>query len=350
MEIIKYNELSNRKRNLVSLSIFKMKDGYRNFNIYLNYLQKILNYFRENKNLSLDLRIYFDESCHKEINKFISENRNIEFYKFNYPPLRIGEFHNGTFGTLARLLPIFNNQHNYSKDYDYVWIDDIDISPENIQDEQIDYLYANNINTFYSSLFCYYKPWNNVKYGKYNLNFPLITNIKIPLSIFNKYINDVSIGTYKNVISSILEYRKDRYKYNYDIKFPYGMDEYFTNNIIFENLCNKITFVRYDIEISRILTKILYTKVLDPKDKEILKLLLKLSESSYKNTDLKVKKEINNTFIKLFNKIDKNKMQSYFDSITELNEMNCVNEFYDFINKYKIDDINNFYVIVKIKL
>ena len=33
----------------------------------------------------------------------------------------------------------------------------------------IDYLYKNEINTFYSSLFCYYKPWNNVKYEKYNL-------------------------------------------------------------------------------------------------------------------------------------------------------------------------------------
>jgi len=350
MEITKYNEISSRKRNLVSLSIFKMIDGYRNFNIYLNYIQKILNYFKQNKNLSLDLRIYFDYSCENEIKKFISQNPMVEFYKFNYPPLRIREFHNGTFGTLARLLPIFNDQHNYSKDYDYIWIDDIDISPENIKDEQLDYLYDNNINTFYSSLFCYYKPWNNVKYGKYNLNFPLITNIKIPLWIFNKYINDIAIGTYKNVISSILEYRKDRYKYKYDIKFPYGMDEYFTNNIIFNELCKKITYVRYDIEISRILTKILYTKILESRDKEILKTLLKISETSYKNTDLKIKRELNNTFIKLFNKLERNKMDKYFSATTELNEINCVNEFYEFINQYKIDDINNFFVIVKIKL
>ena len=199
-------------------------------------------------------------------------------------------------------------------------------------------------------MFCYYKPWNNVKYGKYNLNFPLITNIKIPLWIFNKYINDVAIGTYKNVIDSILEYRKDRYKYNYDIKFPYGMDEYFTNNIIFNELCKKITYVRYDIEISRILTKILYTKILESRDKEILKTLLKISETSYKNTDLKIKRELNNTFIKLFNKLDRNKMDKYFSATSELNEINCVSEFYEFINKYKIDDINNFYVIVKIKL
>jgi hypothetical protein len=350
MEIIKYNTIQNRKRNLVSLSIFKMIDGYRNFNIYLNYLEKILNYFKQNKSLSLDLRIYFDHSCENEIKKYIDQNPLVEFYKFNYPPLRIGEFHNGTFGTLARLLPLFNDQHNYSKDYDYVWIDDIDISPENIQDQQIDYLYKNEINTFYSSLFCYYKPWNNVKYEKYNLNFPLITNIKIPAWIFNNYISNIATGKYKNIVDSILEYRKDRYKYNYDIKFPYGMDEYFTNNIIFTQLCEKITFVRYDIEISRILTKIYYTKILEPKDKEILKSLLKLSETSYKNTNIKIKKEINNTFIKLFNKIDRNKMQKYFNATTELNEMNCVNEFYDFMNKYKIDDINNFFVIMKIKL
>jgi len=43
-------------------------------------------------------------------------------------------------------------------------------------------------------------------------------------------------------------------------------------------------------------------------------------------------------------------MEKYFNATTELNEMNCVNEFYEFINKYKIDDINNFYVIIKIKL
>lgn len=346
MEITKYNEIFKRKKYLVSLSIFKMIDGYRKFDIYMNYIKRILNYFK-NKKLIYDLRIYFDHSCEKYIFNLINENKNIsfiEFYKYNYQPLRIDEFHNGTFGTLSRLLPIFENE------YDYVWIDDIDINPENINNEQLEYMIKNNINTFYSSLFCYLKPWNNEKYGKYNLNFPLITNIKIPIEIFNRYINDIKNDKYKNIVEKILEYRQDRYKYNYDIKFPYGMDEYFTNNIIFNFLCSKKTFIKYDYDIARLLKKIYHTKKLDTKDHEIIKSLLDLGETSYKNSDHKIKAEINNTFIKLFNKLEKNKIIKYLDTKEDNNEITCVREFYEFLNNNSIDDINNLYKIIEIKL
>ena len=49
MEIIKYNEISHRKKNLLSLSIFKIKGPYRPFEKYIRFLDRILNHTHNNK-------------------------------------------------------------------------------------------------------------------------------------------------------------------------------------------------------------------------------------------------------------------------------------------------------------
>ena len=43
-------------------------------------------------------------------------------------------------------------------------------------------------------------------------------------------------------------------------------------------------------------------------------------------------------------------MKNYFNATDDFNELNCVNEFYEYINQSKIEDINNFYTLIKIKL
>ena len=83
---------------------------YRSFDKYINYLKNLINNFYDKaKNENFDMRIYFDNSCKNEIKSLIEKYKQVEFYKYNYQPLRIGEFHNGTFGSIIRLLPIFNN-------------------------------------------------------------------------------------------------------------------------------------------------------------------------------------------------------------------------------------------------
>jgi hypothetical protein len=310
---------------------------YRSFDKYINYLKNlIINFYDKAKNENFDMRIYFDNSCKNEIKPLIEKYKHVEFYKYNYQQLRIGEFHNGTFGSIIRLLPIFDKNDS---SYDYIWLDDIDIHDLNFS--LMNTFINKSINTLTSSMFCYSKPWAN---NKYNLNFPIITDIKLDINILNKYLDDIVNNKYKNVIDKILTYREDKFKYDYDIKFPYGMDEYFTNNIIYNDLIKYNTYVSYQVEITPLLKSLSYTKGIDINYKEILKSLLDLHYLSYKTTDLKTIIKINNTYIKLFNKLDKQKLYSLIDEKSK----NCIKEYIDFLTKYDMKDINSFKYILKI--
>jgi len=338
MEIIKYNEIFKRKRNLISLSIFKIKGPYRPFEKYTNFLNNILKYLSpiiaEN---DFDVRVYFDDTCHKELQKIIDQFVNIEFYKFNYPPLKIGEFHDGTFGSLIRILPIFEIY------YDYIWIDDIDIPPENIDFKYMDFMHHNKIKTVFFSIFCYQRPW--IK-NKYNMNFPLITNIKLSKYIFMKFIEDISNRKFEKEVDQIKKYRSDRYVYDYPVRFPYGMDEYFTNYIIYDNLTkNMDTYLLYEINIARILKKVYYMNI-NAYDKDIIKQLIELQELNFKSHNVETNRNIINTFIKLFNKLKKDKLQEYIGNDYE---KGCLEEFYNFINQYNMKDINSIKLFVKLK-
>jgi hypothetical protein len=349
MEIIKYNEIYNRQKNLLSLSIVKMKGPYREFDKYTRALDRLLDH-TYNNTYGFDVRVYFDDSCHKEIESLINKYKNVEFFKFNYPPLRIGPYHDGTFGSLVRILPIFEEHPTYDKfkkiqeyQYDYVWIDDIDILPKNLNLNDINKEEIAGFNTYFLSIFCYYRPWIKPEHN-YNMNFPLVTNIKLRMNIFTKFLDDLANNRFKDVIERILKFRPDRYKYDYPVRHPYGMDEYFTNYIIYDNLTKYNTYVLYQTEVTPLLKSISYTKEIDDKYKEILKSLLDLHYLSYKATDLKTITKINNTYIKLFNKLDKQKLYSILDEEKKI----CIKEYIDFLKKYDMKDINNFKYIIKI--
>ena len=344
MEIIKYNEISNRKKNLLSFSIVKMIGPYREFDKYTRALERLLSHTHNNMN-GFDIRVYFDHSCSNELQLLINKYKDVEFYKFNYPPLRIGEFHDGTFGSLVRLLPIFEEHpiDDLGHKYDYVWMDDIDIPSKNLILSDINKKEIEGFNTYFLSIFCYYRPWIKPEH-KYNMNFPLVTNIKLRYHIFTKFLDDLANNRFKDVIERILKFRPDRYKYDYPVRHPYGMDEYFTNYIIYDDLTKYKTYVLYQVEITPLLKSISFIKGVDNKFKDILKFLLDLHYISFKAIDLKVITKINNTYIKLFNKLDKEKLYSILDE----DKINCIKEFIDFLNRYEMKDINNFKYIIKI--
>jgi hypothetical protein len=342
MEIIKYNEINTRKKHLLSFSIVKIIGPYREFSKYTNSLDRILDHTQNNTN-GFDVRVYFDNSCQAEIKPLINKFKKVEFFKFNYQPLRVGDYHDGTFGSLVRLLPLFEHHPDGAHLYDYIWIDDIDLLPKNLNLNDIDKKEIFGFNTYYSSLFCYSKKWIKQKHN-YNMNFPLVTNVKLDPRIFYKFIEDLANNRYKDVVEEILQYRPDRYKYDYPVRHPYGMDEYFTNNIIYNELTKYNTYVLYHVEITPLLKSISYTKGIDENYKEILKSLLDLHYLSYKTTDLKTTTKINNTYIKLFNKLDKQKLYSLIDEKSK----NCIKEYIDFLKKYDMKDINSFKYILKI--
>jgi len=344
MEIIKYNEIFKRQKHLLSLSIFKIKGPYRPFEKYIRFLDRLLNHIYNNKT-NFDIRVYFDDSCSKELKLIIDKYKNVEFYKFNYPPLRVGPYHNGTFGSLVRLLPIFENP-TFLKTvndhvYDYIWIDDIDILPSALDLNFVNDYGINKFNTIFLSIFCYKRPW--IK-DNYNMNFPLITNIKLDPKIFNKFIDDLANNRFPEVIEQILKFRPDRYKYDYPVRHPYGMDEYFTNYIIYDKLIKYNTYIIYQTDITKLLKKIIITKQIDKYNKDIINKLLELHEVSYKLEDIIIKRDINNTYIKLFNKINKENILKLLDEF----DKNCYNEFIDFLKRYDMKDINNFKFIIRL--
>jgi len=344
MEIIKFNEIKIRQKHLLSLSIVKMIGPYREFDKYTRALEKLLNH-THNNTFEFDVRVYFDDSCLFEITPLINKYKDVEFFKFNYPPLRIGKFHDGTFGSIVRLLPIFEIARVEDKihDYKYVWIDDIDILPKNLNLNDINMLQLRGFNTYFLSIFCYIRPWIKTEHN-FNMNFPLVTDIKLDNRIFYKYIDDLANNRLKDVIEKILKYRPDRYKYDYPVRHPYGMDEYFTNYIIYDKLTRYKTFVKYQIEIFPLLKSISFTNNLDQKYKEIFNSLFELQNIAYKTTDRKIIININNTYIKLFNKLDTNILYSLLDK----NKKNCIKEYIEFLKKYDMKDINNFIYIIKI--
>jgi hypothetical protein len=198
------------------------------------------------------------------------------------------------------------------------------------------------INTLTSSMFCYSKPWTN---NKYNLNFPIITDIKLDINILSKYLDDIVNNKYKSVIDKILTYRNDRYKYDYDIKFPYGMDEYFTNNIIYKDL-TKNAYTIYDYNITRMLKKILLSNIIkDKRNNEIINELLKLNDILWKTNNLKIKNEIINTYMKLINKIGLKALKEYFSLI---DENDCLDQYYNFIETIELKTIISFQKIIPI--
>jgi len=341
IKIDKYNTIKTKNRNLLSFVIFKMIGPYREFNKYLNHLKSVIDiYFTKIFESNYDMRIYFDNSCKNEINAFIKSYKEIEFYQFNYEPLRVGEFHNGTFGSIIRLLPLFDKE---DISYEHIWLDDIDIY--DIDFSIMKFFEINSlkkIQTIASSMFCYDKPWAK---NKYNLNFPIITSVKLDMNILLQYLDDIVHDKYKDIIDEILKYRSDKFKYDYDIKFPYGMDEYFTNNIIYKDL-TRSAYTIYDFNLTRKLRKIYVSNVIqDSREVDIVKQLLSLDKTLWKVQNKTMRNDIINTYIRLLNRIDQKNLKNYF---IKINSLSCLNEFYKFLKTSDIKTMTNFHKMLQI--
>jgi len=334
IEIIKYNEIINRKKNLISISIFKMLDVDKNFSSYLNGLKKTIEFFSLNN--KFDIRIYFDDSCKDEIEKDIKDYKNVEFYKFNCKLLRKGIFHDGILGTLSCLLPLTE------KLYDYIYITNIRHSIELYNDEIIEYVMQNNIDTYFDSLPNDTKlNYNNNKNNQYNIELPLLTKVKLDIKIFNDYINDIINNKYETLINKILTSKDYEYFYNYKVKYPYGMDKYFLNNIIYDQLTSETYYVNVSYDLYKMIDNIYrfnYYKIhkFNDREKSILEELKQLSFLNKTNNDKKIKAQIINLIVKFIDKYGKENLLKLFDE----NQQQVLNKLYKYIDK-NIEKINN---------
>lgn len=229
---------------LITTAIFKMKDSYRSFEKYEYQLYTLI------KNIPsfANLRIYVDDSTEYLFEKYNKTSQpNIEFIYYKCVPFLTDDekFHDGTFGSIVRLLPCFD----FPTGYKYVCVSDIDVSPKmNFQKKFFDKMIDEKAQISYHSALCYTKPWIKIEYPIVNLRF--ITTVQFPKRLLTTFLQNILDKKYESDRKKILEYDlKAGKKFNPDTKFPYGFDELFTNDLL-----AKYIFPRFKCLIYRFVT------------------------------------------------------------------------------------------------
>jgi len=331
MEIIRINEITNRKNNLISMSIFKMEESYRDFNKYKINLLNLLNFLYTIKS-NFDVRVYFDDSCIDELLLIAKEFPNFEFYKFNYSKMKNGNYHLGVLGTLSRFLPMFENEY----EYEYVYITDIDMIPEKLK---IEY-FNTDFNTIIFTKLFYNTPWNEkIKYPIMGGQF--ITKNKITIKIFNKFLEDVTTNKYQEIINKINEFNnKDKRKIKKISLFPYGMDEYFLNNIVYDYIIKGNVDIVIDTDLIYIIKKIYYQyDNISDLDKKRMYYIIKAHRIIYYNTKQEIHQELLKSYIQLINILGKDTIIKYLKDNNKSN-IESINLFFDNIKNKNIKTLD----------
>lgn len=244
------------QKNIISCSFFKMLNkGYKDFNIYIDGLEKLNNFFKKINNFTI--RLFIDKTINddKEIMNRINKMKNIELVLFSCQKYLIKDnYHEGLFGTLVRFFPMFNFKNNDAK---YVIISDIDdivffklykIIKTMIKNNQINGIYIlkignigknvkYNYNLYYKNVINPYSIAQNVASFK-RLDYNILINFLKDAKISDKVLSFYYEFQKKTLNNEIIEFEK---KYNYDSSFKFGIDEYFLNKTLTEYLIdNKI--------------------------------------------------------------------------------------------------------------
>ena len=319
--------LSDEKfETCISLSLFKNKYS-KDFWKYRSRLEKFLPFIPKKS----FVRLYMDDSVFEDedFKKFFEkDNSNIEYYWYQDKRflLEDGIHHDGTFGSIARFLSLFDDSLNV----DYVWVSDIDLFPRSFDYKYITEMKKQNINVSYATSKCYFKKWipDFVDYPIINWRFIINKKfIKLSKKDFDNFINDVAENKYKDLKEEI---ESNRYliekKSNYNVnKFIYGFDELYSNNFIFNKIkkYKRIVYVAISLYTQRFRFDFDSDKMLEyeqnfirKKDTKSLKLLIK--------EHLKIKSHIYDTIEK-----------KYPDDIKI---KTCADFFYKNIDKIDIND------------
>jgi hypothetical protein len=260
---------------IISCSIFKLHDMYRDASIYINGLVRIIKYV--NKKPLLFLRVYYDHSIEndKEFNILLSiYGDTIQFVKY-YCESFIGDntLHRGVFGTFVRFLPLFDKTlKNHIR-----FVSDIDYNKNEVR-AWLKY-YLKKILKTNNNITLVQRIGYEWKYAKKYMNKTLngtvlaniyIKNIYAPIELFENSLEKLRDNNYK-LVNMIKEMMIGRTKLGNgeDIKytqtnstFTYGIDEWFINcellPCIFKN--EKVINIIYMADALRIYPKEMFNK------------------------------------------------------------------------------------------
>jgi len=356
----------SKKKNIVSSAFFKLHgNSYKNFNLYIDGLEKLYNNII-NDNNNFTLRIFIDNSIYNDKILFtrIEKLKKIEIVVYNCPNYIIkdnNDYHIGLFGTLVRFFPMFDFPNN---DANIVIISDID-----------DYEYFNKsiknmslLNENINDIF--FLKTGNLSKNTIYFNDSLYKDIVNPYTIASNFIsfkriNNKLIELFLNQMSSsdeIFSQYKDKLKSNSNLltgnKFIYGFDEYFLNlNLTSYLVDNKIPYaVKFNWEINGSLYWYLSKKNINKQEEELINLLLtkilkKINYNKVNNLNIKQKYKILDKLIYKNDSVSYKinlELYEFFIESKNNTKYNFLfqNDIYKIINKYGLFGSYNFEMII----
>lgn len=323
---IKFTDFNvpNCKYNLISSSLFILKNMYKSTKEYYNGLKLLIKNYR-NFLPNYYFRLYYDDSVvvpmHKEENindevrnlwipliESMKDNKYIQLIKFDAIDFKKDNYHDGLLGTVVRFIPMLDLEEN--KNINIVIVSDIDIdnyTMKNFQDV-LHFMKANNSLFHYNSVNCYpsLPRFDEISDEEIKL-FPypimagtIVSKIKFPASIFGdfmlcmKHLDNPKCLPIKNFI---LGERNSIYRLmdiNTENNFVYGIDEFILMKYFSKYITqNKITYsvnVKYDIDRATYMWYLnnIHNKPdneIKPNVKQLLKILLEDEYDNSKSVD-----------------------------------------------------------------
>jgi len=239
--------------NIISCSIFRLIDNYKNENMYTNGLNLLINKF-QTLFPNFYLRIYYDKSVldYTTQNKIkntkelyqplfdkLRRNPKVQMIKYEMPQFIFDEYHHkGLVGTITRLYPLFNTEYN--KNINTILIADVDMYQFELDNYLINYnkWIKSGVDFCYRTRNCYDLQDRFQILTKYfNIKFPImagtiLSKMKFPIEIFDNFFecllnnNKEGCEYYKtfNEFSYTIYHRK----FGMKIEYKYGVDETLT--------------------------------------------------------------------------------------------------------------------------
>jgi hypothetical protein len=210
-------------KKVVSCSFFTMQDAYRPVEQYQKNFMKFL---RQTSHMTdFEIRVYTDDSAKDFLLEATKNISNVAVLHYDYPPLREKKGHIGTFGTIVRFLPMFE------EGLDIVWTSDVDVPDNYIDTRFLSLMHKHNISVFYHTHICYKQ---RKPYGR---NYTILGGASVfkqtfPKAMLTRFINKLTNGELENVIKNLNDYNKNKPP----SKVPYGIDEQFMNTGIYNYL------------------------------------------------------------------------------------------------------------------
>ena len=248
IKITKIKTVKGKDKNLLCTSFFRMKNSYKDSNIYMEGLENQLAFFdRFAGKYDVTYRIYFDESVEDDKNwlrtyDLLLQKDYIELSKYEYKPVKKGKYHDGIFGMFVRFLPMF--QTNSQKDWKVYSSTDLDAEFDTDFLNRIQYFEKSKQQFFIKLPKCYHlKPWlQHLPISKeYSLTIiasGFSSKITFKKNILYDFLNNIShkAEEYQEFLENNTMNSKNFLENKEKDAFIYGIDEYFLSKIILDVL------------------------------------------------------------------------------------------------------------------